>query len=138
MYFDLFHRLSSDQILEENYFDEKKYSVKSNCNVNPQVSIKGKLENDLDCWENAIGANRVVTSAIKEGHKIPFAYTPKKAHFKNNKSALWSSNFVTDSIKDLLPNKLVKQTNNIPHVVSPLSVVENSAGKKRLTLIQVT
>ena len=101
MYFDLFHRLSSDQILEENYFDEKKYSVKSNCNVNPQVSIKGKLENDLDCWENAIGANRVVTSAIKEGHKIPFAYTPKKAHFKNNKSALWSSNFVTDSIKDL-------------------------------------
>ena len=83
MYFDLFHRLSSDQILEENYFDEKKYSVKSNCNVNPQVSIKGKLKNNLDYWENAIGAKRVVTSAIKEGHNIPFTYTPKKAHFKN-------------------------------------------------------
>ena len=83
MYFDLFHRLSSDQILEENYFDEKKYSVKSNCNVNPQeVSIKGKLKNNLDYWENAIGANRVVTSAIKEGHTIPFTYTPKKLILK--------------------------------------------------------
>ena len=120
MYFDLFHRLSSDQILEENYFDEKKYCVKSNCNVNPQVSIKGKLKNNLDYWENAIGAKRVVTSAIKEGHNIPFTYTPKKLIIK---------------INDLLPDTLVKQTNNIPRVVRPLSVAENSAGKKQLTLI---
>ena len=39
-----------------------------------------------------------------------------------------------DSIIDLLANKLVKETNNISHVVSPLSVVENSAGKRRLIL----
>ena len=56
-----------------------------------------------------IGANADVTSVIKEGYKIPFTYTPQKAHFKNNKSALGNIDFVTDSIKDLLVNKLVKK-----------------------------
>ena len=118
--FDLFDWLRSDQVLEENYFDEKEYSVKSNCSANPQVSVKGRLKTYSDYWENVIGANGVVTSVIKEGHKIPFTYTPQKTYFKNNKSALRNSDFVTDSIKDLLVNKLVKETNNIPFVVSPL------------------
>ena len=43
-YFDLFGWLCSDQVLEENYFDGKEYSVKSNCSANPQVSIKGRLK----------------------------------------------------------------------------------------------
>ena len=98
------------------------------------MSVKGRLKTHLDYWENVIGANGVVTSVIKEVYKIPFTYTPQKAYFKNNKSALRNSDFVTDSIKDLLINKLVKETKNIPHVVSPLSVVENFAGKKRLIL----
>ena len=130
-YFDW---LCSDQVLEENYFDEKEYSVKSNCNANSKVYIKGRLKNHLGYWENVIGANAVVTSVIKEDYKIPFTYTPQKAYFKNNKPALRNSDFVTDSIIELSANKLVKETNNIPHVVSPLSVAENSAGKKRLTL----
>ena len=123
-----------DQVLEENYFDEKEYSVKCNCCANTQVLVKGKLKSHLDYWENLIGANTVVISVIKKSYKIPFTYTPQKAYFKNNKSALQNSDFVTDSIKDLLANKLVKETNNIPHVVSPLSVAENSACEKRLIL----
>ena len=130
--------MCSDQVLEENYFHEKQYSVKSNWSANPQESVKGRLKSNLDYWENVIGANTVVTSLIKEGCKIPFTYTPQKAYFKNNKSSLLNSDFVTDSIKDLLANKLVKETNDIPHVVSPLSVAKNSAGKKRLILDYVT
>ena len=61
-----------------------------------------------------IGANAVVTFVIKEGYKITFTYTPQKAYFKYNKSALRNSDFVTDFIKDLLANKLVKETNNTP------------------------
>ena len=78
-----------------------------------------------------IGANTVVTSVIKESYKIPFTYTPQKAYFKNNKSALQNSDFATDSIKDVLANKLLKETNNIPHIVSSLSVAKNSAGEKK-------
>ena len=92
----------SDQVLEENYFDEKEYSVKSNCNANPKVYIKGRLKNHLDYWENVIGANAVVTSVIKEGYKIPFTYTPQKAYFKNNKSALRNNDFVNNDFVTVL------------------------------------
>ena len=68
--FDLFDWLRSDQVLKENYFDEKEYSVKSHCSVNPQVPVKGRLIVHLDYWENVIDANRVVTSVIKEGKGI--------------------------------------------------------------------
>ena len=111
--------MCSDQVNEENYFDEKEYSVKGNCSANPQVSVKRRLKTHLDYLENVIGANAVVTSVIKAGYKIPFTYTTQKAYFKNNKSAFRNSDFVTDSVKDLLVNTLVKETNNIPHVVSP-------------------
>ena len=87
---DFFDWLCSDQVPEENYFDEKEYSVNCsfNCSANPQVSVKGRLKSHLDYWENVIGANTVVTSVIKESYKIPSTYIPQKAYFKNNKSAL--------------------------------------------------
>ena len=55
-----------------------------------------------------IGANADVTSVIKEGYKIPFTYTPQKAYFKNNKSALRNSDFVTESIKNLITGNVFK------------------------------
>ena len=90
-----------DQVLQENYFDEKEYSVKRNCSPNPLVSVKSRLKTHLDYWENVIVANAVVTSVIKEGYKIPLTYTPRKTYFKNSNSALPNSDFVTDSFKDL-------------------------------------
>ena len=99
-----------------------------------QVSVKGKLKSHVDYWENVIDANMFVTSLINEGYRIHFTYNPQKANFKNNISALRNNNFLTDSIKDLLANKLLKETNNIPHIINLLSVAENSAGKKRLIL----
>ena len=42
-YFDLFDWLCSDQVLEENYVDEKESSVKSN----PKVYVKGRLKKSL-------------------------------------------------------------------------------------------
>ena len=56
--------------------DEKEYSVKSNCSANLLVSIKGRLKNHADYWENVIRVNTVVTFVIKECYKIPFTYTP--------------------------------------------------------------
>ena len=47
-YSDFFDWLCSDQVFEENYFDEKEYSVKSNCSANPQVSVMGRLKSHLD------------------------------------------------------------------------------------------
>ena len=76
----------------------------------------------------------MVTSVIRDGYKIPFTYTPKKAYFKNNKSSLQEYEFVTKTLKELLQNNLIEETKSIPYVVNPLSVAEDSYGKKRLIL----
>ena len=57
-------------------------------------------------------------------------------HFprKNQNSALQNYKFVKESIADLLAAECVEVVAEPPHVCSPLSVVENSAGKKRLVL----
>ena len=132
-YFDLFECLGTDQILQENYFNEKKSRVQSNCRANLQVSIIVQVSISVDYWENVIGANTVVTSVIKEGSKILFTYTLQKVDFKKNKSAFQNSDFVTNSIKNLLVHKLSKLSNT-PYVLSPLSMAKNYAGKKRLFL----
>ena len=50
---------------------------------------------------------------------------------KKKKSALPKSNIVVDSVKCLLANKFVKETNNTPQIIySRLSMAENYAGKK--------
>ena len=45
---------------EENYLDEKKSSVKSNSNDNLLVSIKGRIKNHGDYWEENLGGKSVV------------------------------------------------------------------------------
>ena len=97
------------------------------------MSIIVQVSIGVDYWENVIGANTVVTSVIKEGSKILFTYTLQKVDFKKNKSAFQNSDFVTNSIKNLLVHKLSKLSNT-PYVLSPLSMAKNYAGKKRLFL----
>ena len=79
--------------------------------------------------------NTVVISVIRDGYKIPFTYTPKKAYFKNNKSSLQEYEFVTKTLKELLQNNLIEETKSIPYVVNPLSVAEDSYGKSVLFFI---
>lgn len=116
----------------ENHFEDKESFYVNNTFEN--VCVKGRLRENLQYWESELEANCVITSIIKEGYKIPFTYTPKKAYFKNNKSALKNEGFVSNSIKELLENNLIKEVATVPHVVNPLSVAENSVGKKRLIL----
>lgn len=42
---------------------------------------------------------------------------PKSAHFKNNESTKTHSDFVSDTIRDLLKNKTI-EVNELPHVVN--------------------
>ena len=70
---------------------------------------------------------------ISQGYKIPFFEIPQPSSFKNNKSALDNSEFVSSSIQELIRTKRVVEVPFIPKVVSPLSVSSNK-GKKRLIL----
>ena len=52
----------------------------------------------------------------------------------NQRSALDNCEFVESAIEELLQNCCIRKVGVRPHVCSPLSVVSNSRGKKRLVL----
>ena len=69
---------------------------------------------------------------LKNGCKLPFLYTPSNAEFKNSSSALKNSEFIEESIKEMLRAGTVKECLTKPKVLNPLSV--STKGKKRLIL----
>ena len=69
---------------------------------------------------------------LKKGYKLPFLYTPSNAEFKNNSSALKNSEFIEESINEMLRAGTVKECLTKPKVLNPLSV--STKGKKRLIL----
>ena len=92
------------------------------------VTVKGRLKQNLQYWKD-IGASNFIISAISEGYKIPFIDSPKPAEFINNKSAKHNSEFVTDSLRELIASKRVVKV----ALVNPLTVSSNN-GRKRLIL----
>ena len=59
------------------------------------------------CNIGKTGASDFIISTISEGYKIPFIDSPKPAEFINNKSAIHNSEFVTDSLRELIASKRV-------------------------------
>ena len=62
-------------------------------------------------------------------------YTPESYALRNNKSSLANSDFVTETILDLVKVGSVLEVPFVPYIVNFLSVAtNNSSGKKRLIL----
>ena len=61
-------------------------------------------------------------------------YTSAPFEQRNHASAFNHQRFVTDSVKELLANRCIREVKEKPFVCSPLSVVTNQEGKCRLVL----
>ena len=93
------------------------------------VTVKGRLnKQNLKYWED-IGASDFIISTISEGYKIPFIDSPEPAEFKNNRSAIHNSEFVSDSLRELIASKLAVEVPFKPTVVNPLSVSRSEVCK---------
>ena len=55
---------------------------------------------------------------LKNGYKLPSLYTPSNAEFKSNSSALKNSEFIEESIKEMLRAGTVKECLTKPKVLS--------------------
>ncbi len=130
--------LHSDKCLDDLDFDctylheKRDFEVEQSSSMKRE-SVKGRLKMHKEFWQG-IGANQWVMDCISEGYKLPFKYFPLPARFMNNKSALTHSQFVTESILDLLADNRVRQVDVEPLIVSPLTVADNVPGKLRLVL----
>ena len=117
----------NDLMVNKEIFDHEN-SKKSN------ISLKENLKRNIAYWQNILMANESVLHIIKNGYKIPFFETPEKADLPNNKFSLKNEKFELESISEMLKIGSIKEVKAPPKVINPLSVSENSAGKKRLIL----
>ena len=96
--------------------------------------VQGRLCKCITFWEQELKATAPVLDWIRVGYKLPLLTEPGAYHRANAKSALINSEFVTKAITELEENRCIRKVKERPQVCSPLSVVANSKGKKRLVL----
>ena len=96
-------------------------------------SVKDRLQQSLSFGEE-LQASSFILQTIESGYVLPLKSEPTSFSRKNQNSALQNYKFVKKYIADLLATGCVEVVAEPLHVCSPLSVVENCAGKRRLVL----
>ena len=96
--------------------------------------MKGRLREHIPFWREELGAPQSVLSIIESGYVLPLKSEPPVWAQKNQLSAKLKSEFVQASIEELLADSCIRRVEQKPHICSPLSVVESSAGKQRLVV----
>ena len=96
--------------------------------------VKGRLKRCIAFWENEIKAPATILRIIKHGYVLPLKSEPSAYSRMNHRSAVENSTFVHGSVSDLLASGCVVEVPALPHICSPLSVVEGNSGKKRLVI----
>ena len=101
----------------------------------PQTSdVQGRLHVNVTFWEQVLEAPPQIIDCIKEGYKLPLLSLPEPYSKPNHKSALQNKEFVSQAISDLIKSRCVVKIEDIPPICSPLSVIVNNSGKKRLVI----
>ena len=108
-------------------------SARKKFSISDSLVVAWRLSQHVSFWRN-INADLFICNTIETGYKLPFITTPNSAILENNKSALNQSSFVSSEIYNLLANGCIIECPNLPLVVNPLSVSQNSVGKLRLIL----
>ena len=98
------------------------------------VSVKGRLKQCYEFWAKELQASQPVLDIVQEGYSLPLMHLPEPYASPNHSSALCNESFVDEALSELLHSGCVKLAVSKPHICSPLLVVENSSGKKRLVI----
>ena len=117
--------------MKTEILDSKNHEYKSE---QKHISVKDKLKDKYEFWQNSIKANEIILQIVEEGYMLLFTETSSEAKVSNNKSALTNFAFVQEAIEDMLLSRTIKQVKAPLKTMKPLSVSVNSKGKKRLIL----
>ena len=99
-----------------------------------QLVVKGKLKEHIAFWREELAAPESVLNVIESDYVLLMKALPSPFIRKNQPSAELHADFVQSSVDDILASGCAKRVDRAPHVCSPLLVVENVAGKKRLVI----
>ena len=95
------------------------------------MAVQGRLKTSAEFWTNTLQASSFVLEIVKSGYRLPF---PAPVCMKNHRSALENKEFVHSAIDELLAASCVVECKECPTVCSPLLVVKNATGKRRLVI----
>ena len=104
------------------------------CQDEQITDVQGRLSKCIAFWEHELKATLPILECIRRGYKLPLLSVPGLYYHGNAKSAVESAEFVSATVGELLENRCIRMVDERPHVCSPLSVVKNREGKKRLVL----
>ena len=88
----------------------------------------------MSFWRDELDAPAFVLDINEHGNVLPLKSEPTPFVGENQVSVLANKEFVGESVRELIVAGCVQQVEFVPHVCSPLSVVESRARKKRLVL----
>ena len=88
----------------------------------------------MSFWEQELYAPPWVIDTIKHGLILPLRTEPTPYNRPNQLSATSNSQWVDDAIAELVSVQYILEVREKPYFCSPLSVVENSSGKRRLVV----
>ena len=94
--------------------------------------IRGRLKRHVDFWVKELCASQWIVDTIRNGYVLPLFAEPTAYKRANQCSAYTNSDFVHKAVSELVNGHFVEEVQEPPYICSPLSVVENSSGKKRL------
>ena len=97
-------------------------------------SVQGRLKCRYVFWETELEASEFVLGIVRSGYRLPFVRFPPFVCMRNNRSALEESLFVATAIEELILANCIAECVECPLVCSPLQVVTNPKGKRRLVI----
>ena len=98
------------------------------------VAVQRRLFEHSRFWIEELEVSEFVRGIILHGYRLPFRAFPPPLFSKNHRSAFQHAEFVSGAIRDLVQSGCVVQTAECLIVCSPLQVVVNPKGKRRLVL----
>ena len=121
--------LDDDEYLSRQVYESRFWEVEEGSG---QIyDVQGRLKASLEFWSDTLKVTQPVLDWISEGYKLPLLSVPPPRYQPNQKSTLTEYEFVSAAIQELLSNRCVHKVSESP---SPLSVVTNAEGKKRLVV----
>ena len=123
-----------NETLDYTFSTGNSWEVEEKVDGQVDTGVKGRLKECIKFWKEAIEAPAYIIDCIQYGYKLPLISEPPRYQQSNSVSAFRHKDFVTEAVAELLHHCCVKRTNTAPHICSPLSVVVNQKGKKRLVI----
>ena len=97
-------------------------------------NVQGRFKQNYNFWKDVLKASQPVLELLDEGHKLPLLSIPPPHVQPNQSSFTKERDFVSTAINQLLELRCIHKVGVKPHICSPLSVVTNTEGKKRLVV----